>query len=85
MTIYMVVIHMPHKDIIESYLTKQEAQQRFNDILLECSKHYGAIDKNGASLQHCFNYGYYQINLGYFIQMYESEIGEKTNIQWLKF
>ena len=82
-TAYLIVVHAPHKDWIETYLDKEQCEERFRDILEIIGEKYGQRDRRGASLQHCLEFGYYDISLGYFAQMYESDIGKKDDIEWL--
>ena len=74
--LYMVVVHMPHKDIICPFNSRLDAYQYFCKLLLEAAEKYGLKDFNGASLDHCRRFGYYKIRHGYFLQMYEADIKE---------
>lgn len=82
-TAYLIVVHAPHKDWIEVYLSEKECKERFSEILGIIKQKYGEKDRRGASIEHCLEFGYYDISLGYFAQMYEADIGKKDDIQWL--
>ena len=82
-TVYMVVVHMPHKSIICPFSNRSDAYQYFCQLLLEVSQKYGLKDFNGASLEHCRRFGYYEIRHGYFIQLHEAVMDDCEKISWL--
>lgn len=79
----MVVVHMPHKSTICPFSNRSNAYQYFCKLLLEVAKKYGDHDMNGASLEHCRQFGRYDIKHGYFLQLYETNLNEEETILWL--
>lgn len=81
--IFMVIVHMPHKSIVCPFIKQSDAYQYFCKLLLEVASKYGDTDYNGASLEHCRRFGFYEIIHGYFLQMYEADIDSPESIRWL--
>lgn len=81
--LYLVIVHLPHRSIVNVFEKKLQAYSHFCDLLTEISKIYGDHDFNGASLNHCRQFGYYQINHGYFLQMYETTLNSVEEVKWI--
>jgi len=80
---FMVVIHEPHQSVISPFSSEALARQYFKKILMECSQKYGVVDVHGADLEHCYQFGRYEIFNGYFIQLYEAQLDRGEDIRWL--
>ena len=81
-TQFLVIVHMPHKDIVCPFSTKRKALSYFEQLLEQCKMIYGATDMNGATIDHCYEFGIYNIGFGYFVQLYEADLDEKETIPW---
>lgn len=82
MKLFMVVVHMPHKNIVCPFQKRTDAYQYFCKLLKEASQRYGHRDINGASIEHCLRFGFFEIKHGFFIQLYEADINSEEKIEW---
>lgn len=80
---FLVVIHEPHQSIVTPFSREVLARKYFREVLTDCAKKYGPVDVHGADLEHCYQFGRYEIFNGYFIQLYEAELDRGADIRWL--
>ena len=81
--LFLVIVHMPHKSIVNAFSHRLAAYEYFCKTLNSAAEKYGDHDFNGASLEHCRCFGFYQVKPGYFIQLYETVLDREEEIAWL--
>ena len=82
-TQFLVIVHMPHKDIVCPFSTKKKALSYFRQLLEQCKMIYGDTDMYGATIDHCYEFGIYNIGFGYYVQLYEAELDASETIPWI--
>lgn len=81
--LFLVIVHMPHKSVVTVFSHRLAAYEHFCKVLNSAAKKFGDHDFNGASLDHCRQFGYYKINHGYFVQLYETTLDQEEEISWI--
>lgn len=79
--IYSVVVHKIDISLIYTFDSPLKCYEYFNKLIDRYSNRFGDKDATGSSLQHCLQFGFYQITKYEYIQMYESTLNEGDDIE----
>ena len=79
--IYSVVIHKIHRTLIYTFDSALKCYEYFGKVIDRYSQRFGDRDANGSTLQHCLQFGFYQIDKISYIQMYESILNDADDVE----
>lgn len=79
--IYSVVIHKINRTVIYTFDSALKCYEYFNKVINRYAARFGSKDANNATLQHCLQFGFYQISKLEYIQMYESILNDTDDVE----
>lgn len=79
--IYSVVVHKINRTLVYTFDSALKCYEYFNKVIDRYAARFGGKDDTGSSLQHCLQFGFYQISKLEYVQMYESIINEGDDVE----
>ena len=78
--VYSVVVHKINITLVYTFDSALKCYEYFNMLIDRYAARFGSKDATNSSLQHCLQFGFYQISKLEYIQMYESIMNEYDDV-----